>query len=527
MCGIVSVLSINKSFDAKFIAEKMLLSIGHRGPDEYGCLTFNIAAGLAIGANRLSVIGRGDLGVTPFHKKGRNLVLAYNGEIYNYREIRAELILDGVLFETQTDTEVFYEAWTKWGVNALKKFNGMFSAVVFDIKSNAIYLTRDIAGQKPLYYYKSKNLFAVASEAKAFQELPVPLELTEPSENEFYESFQHTHKSTLYKNVFQVLPSTVIKYDLEENEISEFEYWSPSFGKFFGSYENAVEELKALVEKSVSRHSNAEVKHGLYLSDGLDSNILNMVGKFENTYTYLSTTNAERDLYKSLPEIASSLDFPIASLSSYPLYRLAQMASSDGCTVVLSGEGADELFGGYVRYLLPIAVNELWEAKTNYHPLFLKAVPDPNTIFSKITARTPNYELVKDLFIEIRGKTPDLLAAMQYFDFKYVMPSLLNMGDRMSSKFSLENRCPYLDKEIIEFAFNLPPEYKCQNGVQKRILSEVGSRFGFHSKPQKTGLTIDFNNYLHRMDWDRSSYFSILNYIWISKFNNYKMGFDV
>ena len=526
MCGIVAALTKDLNYNSKAIAEKMLSSISHRGPDESGYLSFNIDSGFTIGANRLSVIGRDTGNITPFYKEGRKFVLAYNGEIYNYKDIRKSLECSGVIFQTDTDTEVFYEAWAKWQEKSLLMFNGMFAVVIFDLQSNSIYLARDISGQKPLYYYLSDHLFAVASEAKAFQELPIQLEMTKSSENEFYENFQHNHKTTLYKNVFQVSPATLIKYDHKTNKIAGREYWSPNFGGYTGTYDNAVNELQDLIFKSVKRHSHAEVKHGLYLSDGLDSNILNMVGLFENTYSYTSTGISEKDIYLRLPEITKALDFPIASLSSYPLYRLAKMASEDNCTVVLSGEGADELFGGYVRYLLPIAVNQLWESKSNYQPLFTKAVPDPETIFSKITCRSSGEELVKDLFMKIRSQTPDLLTAMQYFDFKYVMPSLLNMGDRMSSQFSLENRCPYLDKEVITFAFSLPPEYKCHNGQQKRVLKDVGSKMGFLDKPQKSGLTIDFNNYLHRNDWDRSSYFSILNYIWVSMFNEYKMRFS-
>ena len=501
----------------------MLSALTHRGPDELGLLTFPLDCGFTIGANRLSVIGRGSSNITPFYKLGGQLVLAYNGEIYNYKEIRTSLEKDGVVFQTATDTEVFYEAWVKWKEKALDIFNGMFAAVIYDLQTKAIYLARDISGQKPLYYYLSDKLFAVASEAKAFQELPVVLEINESSEIGFYENFQHNYKTTLYQKVFQVLPATLIKF--KDNKITEHEYWSPTFGTYKGTYENATEELQELITQSVKRHTNAEVKYGLYLSDGLDSNVLNLVSDFEHTYTYTSTSEAEKDIHNRLPEITKSLDFPIASLSSYPLYKLAEMAFADKCTVVLSGEGADELFGGYVRYLLPMAVNELWESKSNYRPLFSKAVPSPDFIFSKITCRGKGEEMVTDLFMKIKEKTPDLLTAMQYFDFKYVMPSLLNMGDRMSSRFSLENRCPYLDKEVVSFAFSLPPTYKCYDGVQKRVLHDAGKKLGFSVKPQKSGLTIDFNNYLHREDWDRSSYFSILNYIWVSMFNDYKRKF--
>lgn len=523
MCGVVAVLANDVSVNSYQLATSLLSAIGHRGPDESGYLNFPVNAGLTIGANRLSVIGRASKHITPFHKKGRELVIGYNGEVYNYREIRAMLQKDGVTFETETDTEVFYEAWAKWGESALQRLNGMFAVVIYDPAIQAIWLVRDIAGQKPLYYLASKNIFAVASEAKAFRELPIQLEITHASENEFYEAFQHHHKSTLYKNVYQVLPAHIVKYDLTSGKIHEREYWRPSFGGFVGTFADAAEELESLIRKSVGSHSNAEVKHGLYLSDGLDSNVLHRIGRFENTYSYTSDSFAEKDLYRRLPEIVEILDFPIASLSSFPLYELARMAACDGCTVVLSGEGADELFGGYVRYLLPLTVAELWESKSNYQPLFSKAVPNPSRIFSKVTCRDRNEEFVYGLFEEIKSQTPDLMTAMQYFDFKYIMPSLLNMGDRISSSFSLENRCPFLSRDIIEFGFSIPASYKYEMGVQKRLLHEVGGRLGYSVKPQKTGLTIDFNNYLHRNDWDRSSYFSILNYLWVNMFNKYRL----
>ena len=173
----------------------------------------------------------------------------------------------------------------------------MFAAVIYDLQSHDITLARDISGQKPLHYYLTDRLFAVASEAKAFQELPVQLEITEIAENEFYENFQHIHKTTLYKNVFQVSPATFVKYNHITNKVVEHEYWTPSFGAYSGTYDNATEELRDLITQSVKRHSNAEVKYGLYLSDGLDSNILNLVGALK----YLCVTSTS-DWKRHLPQ---------------------------------------------------------------------------------------------------------------------------------------------------------------------------------------------------------------------------------
>ncbi|MDC3298697.1 asparagine synthase-related protein [bacterium] len=526
MCGIAAFFSRREKLDTNNIAAKMLSSIAHRGPDESGVLSFKFMGGLSIAANRLSIIGRSSTNITPFTKTGSNIVLSYNGEIYNHLQIKKELEKKGVSFDSKTDTEVFFEAWRYWGKKALTKFNGMFAALIFDELEGKLYLVRDVAGQKPLYFYHSETCFAVASEAKAFQELPLQLSLTNSNESVFYECFQHNHKKTLYENVFQVLPATIVTVDLKNNDVKEQYYWEPSFETVNMSFDDSTDCLKELLTASVQRHCQSEVKYGIYLSDGLDSNVLNILGNFDNAYTYESSDVSEREVYEKLPEITKSLDFPIASLSSYPLYKLASLAAEDNCTVVLSGEGADELFGGYVRYLLPMSIDRLWQDKSNYKPLFSKAVPDPSTIFSKITCRNTNFEYVKELFDEIRQKTPDLLSAMQFFDFKYIMPSLLNMGDRMSSRFSLENRCPYLDKSIIDFAFGLPLEFKYHGGNQKRVLHKLGADLGFNMKTQKSGLTIDFNNYLHRDDWDRSSYFSILNYIWISMHNNYRAEFN-
>lgn len=525
MCGIAIVHSRYKTYRVGEIAKSLLTEIRHRGPDEYGIIKDLQNDCLAIGANRLGIIGRQSSNITPFFKKGDRFTLAYNGEIYNYKEIRDELVkYSGSRFETQTDTEVVYEAWKVFGAQSLKKFNGMFSIAIFDEESGKLHLARDISGQKPLYLYKGKDLLAIASEAKAFTKLPVRLELVEEDDRDFYEAFQHTFTQTLYKGVTQVRPATHVEINLTDYSLVENEYWTPSYEAYSGTFSNAVDDLHRKLEQAVQRHKISEVKYGLYLSDGLDSNILQVIGKFENTYTYTSSEQSESELYDTLPRISRALDFPIASLSSFPLYKLASEAKEDDCTVVVSGEGADEIFGGYVRYLMPYQLNLLFESKPNYKPLFTKAVPEPSNCFSLITNRGKSPDYVISLFRQILGQSPDFLTAMQYFDFKYVMPSLLTMGDRMSSQFSLENRCPYLDKEIIEFAFSLPQHYKISYDTQKKVLVELGLRLGYKPKHQKTGLTIDFNNYLHRNDWDRSSYFSILNYLWISSYNDYKLS---
>lgn len=260
----------------------------------------------------------------------------------------------------------------------------------------------------------------------------------------------------------------------------------------------------------------SDVKVGLYLSEGVDSNLLSTFYDFDNKFYFDDQKNWKKDFYKNIKKITSHLDFPVGSLSSYPLWKLAEKASKN-VKVVISGEGADEIFAGYVRYL-PISLQwELEKEFPSYKYFFSKNYESYLYSYSKITSRSQDgasfvLKKIKKYF----EMFDDPISAMGFVDFKIVMPSLLQMGDRMSSAFGLENRCPYLDKRIIEFGFSLPHNLKINHLTNKIMIRKLALKRGL-KKPllvEKKGLTIKFNQWFHRKDWDRRFYINLLDKNW-------------
>lgn len=401
--------------------EKMLQTMKHRSPDGEGIFYED---GFAIGMGRLKIIDLTDLPL-PFKKDG--YVLSYNGEIYNYLEIKKELELLGHNFETKSDIEVVLESYKAWGEKCLDKFNGMFAFAIYN--GHKLFLARDVAGEKPLYYRRKD--FAFASEAKALnwdcEELP---------------------------------PATCLTYDIGSKEIVKRKYWHPKYRKIV--QKDAVEELEALLEDSIRLRTQADVPYGLYFSGGVDSTLISTFHDFKHLFTF-KDGNRE-DFMELFPEITWHMDYPVNHFSPYGFWKLAEMASREGVRVILSGEGADELFGGYVRYIQP-HFNALARLKF------------------------PSYE---DMF-----KPAEYVTEAGFREFGDNMQQLLRIGDRMASAFGIENRCPFLDKRIIEFAFNLPDSYKIDGLDTKVILNKIlKKRKPDYVRIEKAGLFVPINRWL-------------------------------
>lgn len=482
----------------------MLDSMEHRAPDDSGIFIDN---DICLGMGRLKILDLKSENLCPMEDE--NFVLCYNGEIYNFLEIK-NLLKKKYLFKTSSDTEVLFNAWKEWGEEVFNKLNGMFAFSIYDKKKKFLYLARDIPGEKPLYYYSLGSKFFFASETKSF----FKVESLKLKENEFYNNFQHCLNETLIKNVYQVPAASYLKYDLRKKKIEIIEYWKLQKKKI--SLKTAEEELESLLKNSIKMRLQSDVPVGIYLSDGLDSNLIASYFKFKNIFYFDDSKNWKKDFYLNIRNIAYHLDFPVGSLSSYPLWKLAQKASKKKVKVIISGEGADEIFGGYVRYL-PLAQQWMLEQRfSSYRYLFKKFYNSYLDSFSLITTRSENTYFVKNKLKEYFNMFDDPITAMGYADFKLIMPSLLQMGDRMCSSFGIENRCPYLDKNIIEFGFNLPWNYKINYHNQKIILRNIAKKRKV-LKPlniEKKGLTIRFNTWFKRNDWDRSFYFNLLNKEW-------------
>lgn len=397
----------------KYGVIKMLDIMKHRSPDTNG---FFCDERFCIGMGRLSIIDLKSDNLCP--RKEDSLVLSFNGEIYNYLELRKEI---GGKFETSSDTEVLLKAYKKWGIDCLDKLNGMFAFAIYDGKK--IVLARDIAGEKPLYY--TEKPFSFASEAKALE-----------------------------GDVKELLPAHYLVYD---GNITIKKWWNFKPIKI----KDPEKELEALLEDSIRLRTRSDVPYGLYLSEGIDSTLISTFHNFAHIFTY--DKDDKEDFMENAGKIYYHLDYPVKSFSPYGLWKLAREASKK-IKVVLSGEGADELFGGYIRYVKP---------HFNYEAQ--KKFPSYKTMFE------PAKSVNESCWEEFNGN----------------LRELLRMGDRMASAWGIENRCPFLDRRIIEFAFSLSDEWKIKGMDTKIILRNIlKKRKPDYKEIEKKGLYIPINEWI-------------------------------
>jgi asparagine synthase (glutamine-hydrolysing) len=500
MCAIAGIIGKNTKKIKNMISLQK-----HRGPDETNTL---ILENFAMGMARLKIIDLKSKDLCLYKEK--DFILSYNGEIYNYIELRKELEQYGVKFLTNCDTEVFLKSFIFWGTKSFLKFNGMFAAAIYNKNQKKLYLVRDIAGEKPLYYYFKNKDFAFASEAKAFYK---NFELSKNPDRKFFNSFQHILDKTLWKEVYSLPPASFMTVNLENLNFKIEKYWK--LKKKDIKLNTASEELEYLLEKAIKLRTISDVPYGLYFSGGVDSSLISTFHKFKYKFYFDVKQEWKEEFNKNIKKIAWHLDFPVGSLSSFPLWKLAKIASKK-VKVILSGEGADEIFGGYVRYM-PIAQEyDLKKKFPSYKDYLFKKFYKYESYLDSYAAMTTRskyqFEFVRETLKPYFKMFNDPINAMGYADFELILPSLLQMGDRMSSAFSIENRCPFLDKSIIEFGFNLPYDYKIRNLSQKNLLRKIAEKRGLikSSKMEKKGLIILFNKWVKKKDWDRSHYFQFL-----------------
>ena len=421
----------------------MLCDMRHRSPDGMGLTSTHF---YHLGMGRLAIIDLKSDGLCPYTED--NYSLAFNGEIYNYIELRQELKKLGWKFRTKSDIEVCLKAYRQWGVKCLDKFNGMFALAILDEKHENIFLARDIAGEKPLYF--SYKPFKFASEAKAL--------------NFDCLEFPPAHYMIWSK-----------QYGVEEFE----QYWH--LKKIKLNLKTVEQDLENLLEDAVRIRTRADVPYALYLSEGVDSSLIDTFHKFKYKFTY-KDKNYRKEFLKKFPKILWHLDAPVSSFSPFGLYKLAEEASKK-VKVVISGEGADELFGGYVRYVQP---------QFNY--LAQKEFPSYKSMFGNAMN----------------------VSELGWKEFNGNLRELLRMGDRMSSAFGIENRCPFLDKRIIEFAFSLPDELKINGLETKVLLNRILKKRNPKYKPvEKHGLYCSVNKWLgEKFPLDKKTYLNYQKVLW-------------
>lgn len=543
MCGIVGILKSNARVEANELTA-MRDSLAHRGPNDKG-IWINDNSLIGLGHRRLSILDLSDAGHQPMRDEQSGFVIVFNGEIYNYLEIRKELKNVGFLFHTGTDTEVVLKAFEYWGEACLERFNGMFAFAIWQEFTQRLFIARDRLGKKPLYYYEDENGFYFASEVKAIRTVIK----NKPSFNDelidSYMSFGYVPgENTMLKGVKRLLPGHYLTIPAELGGVRSPQlYWNIDINNSIDKGENYyLEKAKHLLNDAINLRLRSDVPLGIFLSGGIDSSaVVGLLAQrvseplktFSVAYDFGEKFNETQyarlvadkfktdhheifitpdDFCKFIPQYIQFMDEPVTEAAAISLYYVSMFAKKH-VTVVLSGEGSDEIFGGYdlYRYMgvlekyykifgwniagifAGLAGLKMMEGKKIGKYLLLGSLPLENrykgistyeerykerlynTNFQKFV-KNADASSVSHFLSELFKKTAkcDVLSRMLYFDLKtWLVDDLLIKADRMSMAASLELRVPFLDYRLVEFAASIPSHYKIRKGRGKYLLKRM------------------------------------------------------
>lgn len=504
MCGIAGIFNLNRDPVSPALLKKMTDAIAHRGPDGEGLYTDGF---IGLGHRRLAIIDLSEAGRQPMVTENRQYAITYNGEIYNFRELRVELERAGYKFRSRTDSEVVLYSYAEWGTECLNRFNGMFAFAIWDNKKQELFLARDRYGIKPLYYTSGGSSFIFASEQKALTALPgIRKEINLEALLEYF-TFQNIFTDrTLLKGI-NILPAASwikVRQGQDPGRLRPVQYWDFDFREPDNSLSEKeyIEELDRLFRQAVNRQLISDVEIGAYLSGGMDSGSITAIAAGQipciKTFTcgfdlssvsglemgfdervkaeYMSnlfkTEHYEMvlkagDMERILPELAWHLEEPRVG-QSYPNYYIARLASKF-VKVVLSGAGGDELFGGYPWRYYRAAVNSDFKHYIDKYYLFWQRLI-PNSllkeIFNPIRDKVENVwtrNIFEDVFKkkDISLDQPeDYINHSLYFEAKTFLHGLLVVEDKLSMANGLEVRVPFLDNDLVEFAMKIPVRMK-------------------------------------------------------------------
>ena len=505
MCGICGYLDLSGASADPRIAETMAEAIAHRGPDGQGVYS---DGPLALGHRRLAVLDLSDSGRQPMTTPSGRFVIVYNGEVYNFRELRRELELCGHAFLSRTDTEVVLAAWAEWGPAALDRFNGMFAFAVWDRKEGTLWLARDRYGIKPVYWTRTRQVVVFGSEIKALLTHPEVSATLDVSGLVEYLSFQNFFSErTLFGGIEILRAGHWLRID-RNGTTEQRKYWDWKFQEeeTFASEEDCIEELDRLFVQAVTRQLVADVPISAYLSGGLDSGAITAVaarrevgmrsftiGFDSRSASGLELANDERpeaehmsyhfgtehyemvlkagDMQRALPRMAYHLEEPRVG-QSYPNFYAAQLASRFG-KVVLAGSGGDELFGGYPwRYYRAVVNDDFDHYANKYFAYWQRLVPDdlfPRLIAPLVSEReaVAPRAIFRNALSDGRRDAPmspaEYVNASLAFEARTFLHGLLVVEDKLAMAHGLEARFPFLDNDLVDFAMRLPVRYKLGN----------------------------------------------------------------
>lgn len=569
MCGIAGILTLDHSpyYSLESHLEVMSSLLRHRGPDDKG-IFMHPDKYVGFAHRRLSIIDLKTGSQPMSDTAGRTI--CYNGEIYNYRELRSEL--SGYPFRTSSDTEVILAAYDRWGQECVHHLRGMFAFTLWDEPGQVLFCARDRFGIKPFYYTQTENVLLFASETKAL--LPFIHEIrTDLNALKDYLAFQLClNGKTLFKGINELLPGH--RMIISDGKIRITRYWEVYYQPDFNhTRKYFTERLGELLEDSVRVNTRSDVPIGSYLSGGLDSSTVTALavktseagdefmaftGRFPLGELYDESMYARavaqaldiplqeinltsEDFLQNISQIIYYLDYPVAGPGSFPQYHVSKLAAQYR-KVVLGGQGADEIFGGYVRYLLAYfeqcikgAIDGTLKsgnfivtyesiipnliALQNYQPLIKEfwregLFESLDKRYYRLINRAPSlskeirWEALGDYspfdtFSEIfNGKNvgkESYFDKMTHFDFKTLLPGLLQVEDRMSMAHGLESRVPFLDHEIVELAATMPSDIKFKDGTLKKVLLDVVIDIlprVVTSRKNKMGFPVPLNEWL-------------------------------
>ena len=534
MCGFVGFTNYIK--DNGTVLEKMMNRIVHRGPDSAGKY---VDEDIALGFRRLSIIDLAE-GDQPMFNEDKSLVLVFNGEIYNFKDLRAELIEAGHIFNNHSDSEVLIHGYEQWGKDLVTRLRGMFAFVIFDRKGKSVFAARDMFGIKPFYYTFMGNSFIFGSEIKSFLDHPdFKKELNEEA-LAHYLSFQYSPcEETFFSNVYKLPPAHYFFF--KDGEMEKVRYWRPEFNPTSGVLEYFADLTDKTVRESVAAHKIADVEVGSFLSSGIDSSYIAEAANVDKTFTvgfespdgdryneihfakefadtigvkHIAKVITPEEYWSNFPKIQYHMDEPLADPAAIALYFVSKLAS-EHVKVVMSGEGADELFGGYRIYQEPITltpydklpfcirrvISKICEKLPKVHGINylirrgktieerfignanIFSVKERNELLKSVVARnavTPK-AICDKFYSEVKDK--DTVTKMQYLDINmWLMGDILLKADKTSMANSLELRVPFLDKKVMEFASTIPLENRVNTVTTKLALRKAAEK----TLPQRT-----------------------------------------
>jgi asparagine synthase (glutamine-hydrolysing) len=518
MCGINGF-----NFVSKKILKQMNDSLVHRGPDASGEF-FDLKNKISLGQRRLSIIDLSKRGSQPmaYTYKKKSVTIVFNGEIYNFQEIKKGLISKGYKFKSNSDTEVILASYLEWGEDCVKKFNGMWAFCIYDKRKNVLFLSRDRVGKKPLYYYFDGGKFIFSSEIKGILKHKLKLEIDKDAIDLYFSLGFIPAPYSIYKNVQKLGQRQSLIFDLKKGVLKkEYYYDWPKFEPVNDKLK-LKKEFSNLMTDSIKLRMISDVPLGAFLSGGLDSStVVNYAKKFNkdiNTYSigfdgkldetssinvlkdYFKTNHhhkyfRENDFKKMLKDIFYYYDEPFSDYSMFPTRMLSKFAR-EKLTVSLSGDGGDEIFGGYSRYKIAYQMEILRNVPKKIRRMLMSfpverlkegirlSLLPKETFYSEarknyykpgITKRILSEELKKCL-----NKTNgNLVEAVRLMDIRfYTLPdNFLTKVDRASMINSLEVRCPFLDYRLIEYSMKLPTKYRVGLFHEKTFFREIISKF--------------------------------------------------